>query len=80
MEKNKDKKAVKVGTHIDAAHVQVYKRAKQLDKLIEEEKDWCVQSIVLGIKENVDELIKLDIEPTSDGGINVCASLLVQKQ
>ena len=44
------------------------------------QKEWCVLSIMLGVKENADKLIKFDIEPTSDGGINVCASLLVHKQ
>ena len=35
---------------------------------------------MLGIKENADELIKFDIEPTIGGGINVYASLMVEKQ
>lgn len=34
---------------------------------------------MLGIKENADELIKFDIAPTIDGGIDVYASLMVEK-
>ena len=71
---------VAIDTHIDVQHVKDYEQAGILDAEINEMKEWCVLSIMLGVKENADKLIKFDIEPTSDGGINVCASLLVHKQ
>lgn len=80
MGKIDNRRKVGIGKHIDASRVQVFKHAGMLDAEIDEEKEWCVRSIMLGIKENADELIKFDIEPTPDGGINVYASLMVEKQ
>lgn len=80
MEKIDNRRKVAIAKHIGASQVQVYKRAGFLDAEIDKEKEWCVRSIMLGIKENADELIKFDVEPATDGGINVYASLMVEKQ
>ena len=79
MGKIDNRRKVAGAKHILASQVQVFKHAG-VDAKIDEEKEWCVRSIMLGIKENADELIKFDIEPTTDGGINVYASLMVEKQ
>ena len=80
MGKIDNRRKVAGAKHILASQVQVFEHAGVLDAKIDEEKEWCVRSIMLGIKENADELIKFDIEPTPDGGINVYASLMVEKQ
>ena len=77
MGKIDNRRKVAIGKHIDA--VQVFKRARALDAKTDKEKEWCVRSIMLGIKENADELIKFDIAPTIDGGIVVYDSLMVEK-
>ena len=80
MEKIDNRRMVATATHVDASQVQVFKHAVELDVKIDEVKKWCVRSIMLGIKENADELIKFDVEPALDGGINVYTSLMVEKQ
>ena len=53
MGKIDNRRKVAIGKHIDA--VQVFKRARALDAKTDKEKEWCVRSIMLGIKERSEE-------------------------
>lgn len=44
---------------------------------IDQEKKWCIRSILLGIENEAEKLINFDIGPTSDGGTYIEATLIV---